>query len=46
MVDTPSLLHTTYGAGRVLISSPHPEETIPRLDDLVEAYVLWAGKAI
>ena len=48
MAGTPSLLHTTYGAGagRVLISAPHPEETVPRLDDIVKAYVLWAGRAI
>ena len=46
MVNTPALLTTSYGSGRVLISSPHPEETIPRLDDIVEAYVLWAAKAI
>jgi hypothetical protein len=46
MVNTPALLTTTYGSGRVLISSPHPEETIPRLDDIVEAYLLWAAKAI
>lgn len=46
MVGTPSLLHTAYGKGRVLVSSPHPEETVPRLDDIVAAYVLWAGGAI
>ena len=46
MVETPSLLHTTYGKGRVLVSAPHPEETVPRLDDIIEAYVLWASGAI
>ena len=48
MVGAPALLRTTYGAGagRVLISPPHPEETIPRLDDVVQAYVLWAAGAI
>ena len=48
MVGTPALFHTTYGAGkgRVLISPPHPEETQPRLDDIVESYILWASSAI
>jgi glutamine amidotransferase-like uncharacterized protein len=46
MVGTPSLVTTMYGKGRVLLSSPHPEETIPRLDDVVEAYTLWAAGAI
>jgi glutamine amidotransferase-like uncharacterized protein len=46
MAGTPSLLHAAYGKGRVLVSSPHPEETVPRLDDVVAAYVLWAGGAI
>ena len=46
MVGTPSLIHASFGKGRVLISAPHPEETVPRLDDIVAAYVLWAGGAI
>lgn len=46
MVHTPALVTTTFGAGRVLLSSPHPEETVPRLDDVVEAYALWAAGAI
>jgi hypothetical protein len=48
MVGTPALLYGSYGAGsgRVLISPPHPEETVPRLDDVVESYVLWAGGAL
>jgi putative intracellular protease/amidase len=48
MVGTTGLAFSTYGAGkgRVLISPPHPEETVPRLNDVIAAYVLWAGKAI
>ena len=46
MVGTPALIWGTFGAGRVLISPPHPEETVPRLDDVVLAYTLWAGRAI
>jgi hypothetical protein len=46
MVGTPALVTAGFGAGRVLLSSPHPEETVPRLDDVVEAYVLWAAGAI
>ena len=48
MVHTPSLIHATYGSagGRVLISSPHPEETIPRLNDLILQYARWAGGEI
>ena len=48
MVGAPALLWTVYGAnaGRVLISPPHPEETVPRLDDVCEAYILWAARAI
>ena len=33
-------------SGRVLLSTPHPEETVPRLDDMVTAYLLWAARAI
>lgn len=46
MVNTPALLTTTFGAGRVLASSPHPEETVPMLLDVIRGYVLWVGKAI
>ena len=48
MVGTTGLAFSTYGAGqgRVLVSPPHPEETIPRLDDVIAAYVLWAGKGL
>ena len=46
MINTPSLVFTEYGKGRVLLSTPHPEETVPRLDDIVKAYLLWAARAI
>ena len=48
MVGTTALAFTTFGpnGGRVLISPPHPEETIPRLNDVIAAYVLWSGRAI
>ena len=46
MVGAPALMMTTYGQGRVLISPPHPEETAPRMDDLVKAYTLWAARAL
>lgn len=44
MVGTPAIVATPYGLGRVLASSPHPEETVPILYDLILAYVAWAGK--
>lgn len=43
MAGTPAVMLTTYGKGRVLVSPPHPEETQPRLDDVVLAYLRWAG---
>lgn len=51
MINTPSLVMTEYPlkgpkSGRVLLSTPHPEETVPRLDDVVTAYLLWAARAI
>lgn len=46
MVGTPALLTTTHGAGRVLISSPHPEETVPMNMDLILGYVQWTAGAI
>ena len=45
-VGTPAILTAQHGAGRVLISSPHPEETVPILLDWIRGYVLWAGQAI
>lgn len=46
MVGAPALLLATHRSGRVLLSPPHPEETVPRLDDVVEAYVLYASGAL
>jgi hypothetical protein len=46
MLGAPALMTTTYGQGRVLVSPPHPEQTAPRLDVLIKAYVLWAAGAI
>lgn len=47
MVNTPAVLTSVYhGAGRVLISAPHPEQTEPMLLDVIKGYVLWAAKAI
>ena len=46
MVGTPALTSTTYGRGRVLLSSPHPEETSPILLPVIRGYVQWAGRAI
>jgi len=43
MAGTPAVMLATYGKGRVLVSPPHPEETQPRLDDVVLAYLRWAG---
>ena len=46
MVGAPSLMTTTYGSGRVLISPPHPEETQPQasahvwLSDIAHAHYL------
>jgi glutamine amidotransferase-like uncharacterized protein len=46
MVDTPAIITQTFGNGRVLLSSPHPEETVPVILDLIRGYVLYAAKAI
>jgi glutamine amidotransferase-like uncharacterized protein len=43
---TPAIIMGTYGAGRVLLSSPHPEATSPMLLDIIKGYVLWATKRI
>lgn len=47
-INTPAIITTEYGAGkgRVLLSSPHPEATVPMLLDLIRGYVLYAGRAI
>ncbi len=45
MVNTPAILQSRFGQGRVIISSPHPEQT-PGLDVAVERAVRWvAGRA-
>ena len=46
MINTPAIVTSTYGQGRVLLSSPHPEESVPIITELIGAYVNWAGKAI
>jgi glutamine amidotransferase-like uncharacterized protein len=44
MVNAPAMARGFFGKGRVVISSPHPEQT-PGLDNFVEAFVRWtAGK--
>lgn len=40
MVDTPAMVRTTFGKGRVITSSPHPEQT-DGLDGFVEQAVRW-----
>lgn len=46
MTGTPSILTDSYGQGRVLISSPHPEQSSPVLLDMIQGYVQWTSKAI
>ena len=46
MVDTPAIVTSSFGGGRVLLSSPHPEMTNPLLYDLIEGYVRWAARVI
>jgi hypothetical protein len=40
MVNTPAMVQGRFGQGRVLISSPHPEQT-PGLETAVEHAVRW-----
>ena len=42
MVDSPAQAVSTYGKGRVFISSPHPENT-PGLEFLIPRGILWAA---
>ncbi len=42
MIDSPALAAGMFGLGRVLVSSPHPEQTTG-LEDLVKQAVRWAG---
>jgi glutamine amidotransferase-like uncharacterized protein len=44
MADTPALVLARFGAGRVVCSSPHPEQT-PGLEPLVVALVRLAAGA-
>ena len=40
MVNTPAIVKGQFGKGRVVISSPHPEQT-PGLEIIVERAVQW-----
>ena len=42
MVDSPAAAISSFGAGRVFISSPHPEAT-PGLEHLIPRALLWAA---
>lgn len=42
MVDSPAIAAGSYGQGRVLFVSPHPEQT-PGLEDLVRRAVQWTA---
>jgi hypothetical protein len=42
MVNSPAMVQGRFGQGRVLISSPHPEQT-PGLEVAVEHVVRWLG---
>lgn len=42
-VDSPAIVLTTYGKGKMFVVSPHPEQT-PELRGLVEAMVRFAAK--
>lgn len=45
MVDSPALVRGTYGKGRVLFSSPHPEQT-SGMEELIPSAVRWvSGRA-
>jgi hypothetical protein len=40
MLNTPAIVRSQFGKGRVIISSPHPEQT-PGLEIIVERAVRW-----
>ena len=42
MVNSPAQAVSTFGRGRVFISSPHPENT-PGLEHLIPRGILWAA---
>lgn len=45
MVDTPALVRGRFGEGRVVISSPHPEQT-PGLEVTIERSVRWVARRL
>lgn len=45
MLNADAIVTTSYGEGRVLVSSPHPEHP-PQVLPLILAYVRWAGRLI
>lgn len=40
MIDTPSIVSALYGKGKVLLTSPHPEDT-PGLENLIPKALYW-----
>ena len=42
MIDSPAIVRGTYGKGRVLSSSPHPEQT-SGMEDLIPSAVRWVS---
>ena len=40
MVNSPAVVRGTFGKGRVLVSSPHPEQT-PGLEAFAEKAIRW-----
>lgn len=42
MIDSPALARARYGKGRVLFSSPHPEQT-SGMEDLIPSAVRWVS---
>jgi putative intracellular protease/amidase len=46
MIDSPAMVRGTFGKGRVLFSSPHPEQT-SGMEEFIPASVRWAsGKTV
>ena len=42
MIDTPAIVATEFGAGRVIAISPHPESNV-HLESLVQRAVTWVA---
>jgi hypothetical protein len=42
MVDTPAILAAPFGKGRVIIFSPHPEVSDPKMTSGLESFVTRA----